>query len=423
MPSKQSVNRADFDVQARVPSNVFFATPAQRVGLARQRFFEEGVRPTGLVSDSVIQSWTRCLQSHRRPVEKIAFEPVTKSRISATLARNRLLLAAAQSDLGQLESTLAGTACKAILTDAQGVVVHATHSERKDGALMWLAGRVGVDLAEDCVGTTAPGVVALSGQSCVVHGGEHYFDLTQVMYCAAAPIRDTRGELVGVLDVSCEGQPFRFDAASVVRLVATAIENRLLSAQSRQHVLLRFQATASLLNTPFEGLAAVDSAGRVAWINAAGASLLAAPREQLRGATAEEAFGLDLAQLQSIAYHGGVAMRCVPNGLMLCLQAHLQAHDGHAGVASLAAPNLEGSTAAAGPAIAPRATRVPTAPPEPEPPARVTEASLHEANRHLIDRTLAACHGNVSRAARELGVSRGLIYRRLRQPGQSPGLG
>ena len=156
---------------------------------------------------------------------------------------------------------------------------------------------------------------------------------------------------------------------------------------------------------------------------AAGASLLAAPREQLRGATAEEAFGLDLAQLQSIAYHGGVAMRCVPNGLMLCLQAHLQAHDGHAGVASLAAPNLEGSTAAAGSAIAPRPTRVPTAPPEPEPPARVTEASLHEANRHLIDRTLAACHGNVSRAARELGVSRGLIYRRLRLPSQSPGLG
>ena len=59
---------------------------------------------------------------------------------------------------------------------------------------------------------------------------------------------------------------------------------------------------------------------------------------------------------------------------------------------------------------------------EPELPARVGEASLHEANRHLIDRTLAACQGNVSRAARELGVSRGLIYRRLRQAGAAPEL-
>ena len=413
MSSKQSVNRADFDVPARVPSNPFFATPAQRVGLARQRFFEEGVRPTGLVSDTVIQSWTRCLQSHRRPVDAVAFEPVTKSRISATLARNRELLAAAQADLGQLETTLAGTACKAILTDAHGVVVHATHSERDDGALMWLAGRVGVDLAEDCVGTNAPGVVAKSGQSCVVQGAEHYFDLTRVMYCAAAPIRDIRGELVGVLDVSCEARPFRFDAASVVRMYATAIENRLLSAQSREHVLLRFQATASLLNTPFEGLAAVDGSGRVAWINAAGASLLAAPREQLRGVTAEQAFGLDLAQMQAVAHHGGVAMRCVPNGLMLCLQAQLQAHDGQARLASLALPTSRVAEPAAAYAmsVAP-AWALAT---EAEPPAPAAEASLHEANRHLIDRTLAACQGNVSRAARELGVSRGLIYRRLRQ--------
>lgn len=420
MSSKQSVNRAEFDVPARVPANLFFATPAQRVGLARQRFFEEGVRPTGLVSDTVIQSWTRCLQLHRRPVEPIAFEPVTKSRISATLARNRQLLAAAQDDLGQLETTLAGTACKAILTDAHGVVVHATHSERDAGALMWLAGRVGVDLAEDCVGTNAPGVVAKSGQSCLVQGAEHYFDLTRVMYCAAAPIRDTRGELVGVLDVSCEAQPFRFDAASVVRLYATAIENRLLSAQSREHVLLRFQATASLLNTPFEGLAAVDGAGRVAWINTAGASLLAAPREQLRGAGSEEAFGLGLAQLQAIAHHGQVAMRSMPNGLMLCLQAQLQAADGHARVASLALPNGRDAAPVAACALAAAPARAPAA--EPELPARAAEASLHEANRHLIDRTLATCHGNVSRAARELGVSRGLIYRRLRQADAAPEL-
>ena len=36
----------------------------------------------------------------------------------------------------------------------------------------YVAGRVGVDLAEERVGTTAPGMVAKSGQSCVVHGAE-----------------------------------------------------------------------------------------------------------------------------------------------------------------------------------------------------------------------------------------------------------
>lgn len=392
-----------------VEPNPFFATPAQRVGLARQRFFDEGVRPSGLVTEPVIQSWTRCLQRRRRPSDAIAFEPVTKTRIASTLARNRVLLGAALDDLGQLEATLAGTECKAILTDAQGVVVHATHSERTEGALMWLAGRVGVDLGEECVGTTAPGVVAKTGQGCVVHGAEHFFDLTRVMYCAAAPIRDARGDLVAVLDLSCEAQPFRFDAASVVRLYAAAIENRLFAAQARRHVLVRFQATASLLNTPFEGLAAVDAQGRVDWINAAGVSLLAAPREQWRGADVEETLGLDRAALHALARSGRPAMQRMPNGLVLFVQAQA-ADERTRSVAELPppveVPMIPAASASADPADLPASDRS-------------AEGSLHEANRVLIDRTLAACQGNVSRAARELGVSRGLIYRRLRQTGAS----
>ena len=109
------------------------------------------------------------------------------------------------------------------------IVVHATHTEREDGELMWLAGRVGVDLSEACVGTTAPGMVAMSGRGCAVHGAEHYFNVNHGLQCAAAPIRDARGELVAVLDLSCESRDFQFDAAALVHLFATAIENRLLT--------------------------------------------------------------------------------------------------------------------------------------------------------------------------------------------------
>lgn len=41
-------------------------------------------------------------------------------------------------------------------------------------------------------------------------------------------------------------------------------------------------------------------------------------------------------------------------------------------------------------------------------------ATLDGASRALIERVLAAHKGNVSRAARELAVSRGLLYRRLK---------
>jgi sigma-54 dependent transcriptional regulator, acetoin dehydrogenase operon transcriptional activator AcoR len=40
---------------------------------------------------------------------------------------------------------------------------------------------------------------------------------------------------------------------------------------------------------------------------------------------------------------------------------------------------------------------------------------LRESDLDLIQKTLRACGGNVSHAAKRLGVSRGLIYRRLRE--------
>ena len=51
-----------------LPANPFYASPEQRVALARRRFFEDGVRPSGMISEAVIQSWSRCL---RTPLERL----------------------------------------------------------------------------------------------------------------------------------------------------------------------------------------------------------------------------------------------------------------------------------------------------------------------------------------------------------------
>jgi sigma-54 dependent transcriptional regulator, acetoin dehydrogenase operon transcriptional activator AcoR len=57
---------------------------------------------------------------------------------------------------------------------------------------------------------------------------------------------------------------------------------------------------------------------------------------------------------------------------------------------------------------------VPT-PPTPA-PAALPAGTLRDTDHHVIAQALAACDGNISRAARRLGVSRGLIYRHLKPP-------
>ena len=411
-----------------MPLQPFFTTRAQRVALARERYFEQGTRPSGLVSEDVIQSWARCVQAHRDPTEGVDFEPVTESRVRSALTRSRLLLTHAAADLRQLEHTLAGTACTVILTDPHGVVVHAARpAEDTTSVLLPLAGRLGVNLAEDCIGTNAPGVTARTGQPSLVLGAEHYFGMVQVMHCAAAPIRDIEGRVAGVLDVSSESRPFGFDAASVVGLCATAIENRLLRAQSAEHVVVHLQTAPGLLDTPLEGLAGIDRDGRIAWANPVAARLLGVQAFGARE-NAAEVLGLDLAALAALTRRPPGAHR-LPSGLAVWMQARMQARDGAGEVVSLAAPAAVRPAAHAPQAVVPQshaatdasAPRAPTvavheasAAPLAAPGSAPDAATLRTASRQLVLQTLAECDGNVSRAARRLGVSRGLIYRHLK---------
>lgn len=379
-----------------LPAQPFFSTPQQRLALARQRYFEDGVRPSGLVSESVIQSWSRCVQGRRDPVERIAFDPVTPSRIHSALARSRLLLQAAATDLSQLEQALAGTSCTAILTDSQGVVVHATRSAADQGQhLLTLAGRVGVNLDEAHIGTGAPGVTLRTGQASLVLGAEHFFGHLQVLHCAAAPIRDASGQIAAVLDLTSEGQPFGFDAARLVALYATTIENQLLRAQSCDHIVVHLQTSPALLGTPMEGLAGLDANGRIAWLNDAAARLLGVSQGDA-GRHADEVFGIASNRLALLTRAAGAALHRLPSGLNVWIAARMQARDGAGPLVQLATPQ------AAEPALALGPTAVPP-------------GTLRDNDKHLIERTVQACGGNVSKAARTLGVSRGLVYRHLRQ--------
>lgn len=384
-----------------LPAQPFFATEQQRLVLARERFFENGDRPTGLVSEGVIQSWYRCVQAHRNPHESLDFNPVTRSRIHSVLSRNRALLSGAAIELMQLENTLGDTACHALLTDANGVLIHATRSTADHDRLLPLICRVGVNLAEDYMGTTAPGIVVRTGQPSTVRTAEHFFDCMQMLQCAAAPIRDIHQQVVGVLDLSIESHAFDFDAASMVALYATSIENRLLQAQSLEHIVVRLQAMPTLLGTPMEGLAGVNSDGMLAWVNGAAARLLGIP-QVMPHMGVSDVFGLKPIELAVMTRRIDATKHQLPNGLTVWMLVHMQSADGAKEVFSLGnrQADVQATVAPEPAAVAPVMT-----------PASPT--NLRESEQHLVERTLAEHGGNVSKAARALGVSRGLIYRHL----------
>lgn len=371
----------------------FFRTPEQRVALARERFFDHGERPRGLVGDGVIQSWERCLRIGLKPQQRPEFEPVTRARALRAVDRSRGLLQAAEPECRQLEATLAGTRCKALLTDRDGIVVAATASGGLAGTLLETAARVGVYLGEPNFGCTAPGVTTYTGAVSCVSGAEHFFGLLAPMHCAAAPVLDRQGRLAAVLDLSLEGQAFAFDALGLVQWTALAIEQRLFMAQSQHDTVLRLHLQPALLVSPLAGLLALDEEGRVLAMNTQAARLLGPPAGGPGDPSAEALLGLAAPALRQRVRHGQPERLQLPNGLAAWVQAlRIGAHE------------------AAAPAPAPPDPPLHAAPAPAGHPAR-----LRDAQEDAIAAALARHQGNVSRTARSLGVSRGLVYRHLKR--------
>jgi sigma-54 dependent transcriptional regulator, acetoin dehydrogenase operon transcriptional activator AcoR len=412
---------------AAAVSSPFFSTPEERVDEARQRYFEHGIRPSGLVGNHVLQSWTRCLKSGRRPTDQPVFDPISRSRAAAAQERNQALITAAGPEIDQLDAALAGTGCKTVLTDRRGIVVRAGPG---GGGLLELACRIGVDLGESNFGSTAPGIAAFDDALCAVAGPEHFYGVLRRIHCAAAPIHNRAGEVVGVLDVSVEGRAFSFDASSLVRLSALAIENRLLAAPQRDQLVVALQTRPSLLDTPLVAMVGFDADGQLAWANPAAGTLLplapcsSEPDAKRRAPVADalSLLGLDIGALLRLAHDAKDDCRAIvlPQGLMVWVRVAPPRPTPGAGPVRGSAVVMSREAPVLATVVAP----VPVPRPAPElstptsSPAQPTAApavcSLDAANRALIEATLRRHHGNVSKTARELGVSRGLLYRRLK---------
>jgi transcriptional regulator of acetoin/glycerol metabolism len=356
----------------------------------------------------------------------LVLDAVSKLNIAAALRTGQQLREASAPGLSRLETVLADTPCQIILTNRDGIVVYASRCrDTHEELLMKGIARVGVDLSEPALGTTAPGIVMKTGQACAVRWGEHFNEEITNVRCTAAPIHDLDAQLAGVLNISVEGRSFGFDAATLISTYAGMIEYHLVARQSRGKLLLAFQVEPGLLSPPQAGLMVVDEDGRLKWLNEVARRLT----DGAIGQAVESVLGWPMHMLCGLREDQPQHL-CLPNGLRVWALAHWHPDDrtgtGRAPantvsdrIASFTGDRTGGSVSnttcapSADFVAVPTSQRDPSASPSAEADngSNAAPSTLRASRDEKISRALAECGGNVARAARLLGVSRGLIYR------------
>ena len=356
------------------------------IAQARRQWIEGAAArpPLPAIEPWITRSWQRCLGAGQQPQQALSYEAVSRAQARELGERNRPLVTAARPVLERLSRTLADTRYFPILTDAQGIVVDVgalpETSESSERRALDLA-RIGVDLSEPTVGTTAIGA-ALAEQAPVwLHRGEHFFDATSVYSCAGAPLFGPDGACVGMLDLTGVNVQERPELKHLAAMSARSIENALV-LQHRCALLLHLAWPGYSVGPEAMGLLGLDDEGYVTGANACARQMLHQPLVGCRAALhAQDLFALPLSMLFDAARREDVAIE-IPLWSGLRVRARVQ----------------------------PAGRR-----PAPHAAAEDAKPRLRELEGELIRRAVDEARGNVAEAARTLGISRATVYRKLWQ--------
>jgi transcriptional regulator of acetoin/glycerol metabolism len=361
----------------------------QQIARARQVVLREGASaPALLPEDWIERSWRRCLAQGQRPEQEVAFELLAPQSRRRTEEANHWLVQAARPVLEQLGQAIASTRYFAILTNAQGVVVDVNGPIDRRDRRADLISRVGVDLSEASVGTTAIGAALTEQRPVWLHRGEHFFDATSAYSCAGAPVFGPDGLCAGMLDLTGVDTPERPELRHLVVQSARSIENALM--QNRPHaLLLRINWPGAHLGEDGDGLVCLDADGWITGANPAARQMVTALSTRPTAAAslhASELFALPHERLFEAARKAASSRSHALPVLDVPLWSGLR-------LAAMALPQGNSWPPHASPAV-------------PERPLKDLETAL-------IRQAVAQARGNVMQAARALGISRATVYRRL----------
>jgi transcriptional regulator of acetoin/glycerol metabolism len=122
----------------------------------------------------ISHSWRRCLSNGLHPDYSVAFDAVSAAHITRTLDLQHDFVQAAQPEIERLCRAIAGTSFFALLTDAKGVVLDVGGSINRHDKRVEAIARVGVDLSEESVGTSAISA-ALTDAACLAAPWRAFF--------------------------------------------------------------------------------------------------------------------------------------------------------------------------------------------------------------------------------------------------------
>ncbi|KAA0766579.1 sigma-54-dependent Fis family transcriptional regulator [Bacillus sp. SH5-2] len=207
-----------------------------------KKFVDEGVLDSNRINERISESWHRCKQANVNPHMNKGQKILSSNIFQDQKKKSEIFLDIAIPQIQNMRKTIDELQMMALLIDPDGYVLSLSGNQQTLKRAKHINFIEGVKWTEAAVGTNAIGTALEIEEAIMVSGTEHYSVASHSWSCAAAPIHNDDGKLIGVLDFSC---PIEFShpyMLGMVTSIAHAIEREcsIRVHQNELHLIHRF---------------------------------------------------------------------------------------------------------------------------------------------------------------------------------------
>ncbi|AIQ70177.1 sigma-54-dependent Fis family transcriptional regulator [Paenibacillus graminis] len=228
----------------------------------------------------IAASWRRCREAGVDPMSGKGLQ-VSEEELASRLQEKKQLLSVAKPVMDSIYQIIKDTVYAIVLTDQDGVLLHTVLNKELEPECVKVNFVEGAKWDELSVGTNAVGTALAVNDAVQVLGSEHYCTSHHAWTCSAAPVHDSRGNVIGCLDLSGKAEDVHAHTFGVVVSAVSSIEKQL-------HMLEASQMMHAVFQSMQDGLLVIDTGYRVRHYNERLASIFMLSQEQMEALSIKE---------------------------------------------------------------------------------------------------------------------------------------
>lgn len=256
---------------------------APNIAKAWKKFITSATIDDENVRTEIAASWQRCYEASVNPYSGVSHLLLNQQQLAELLAKKRSLIQIAKLFMTNLYQFVAGSDFIVMLSDEYGYIMEVIGDSDTMAYAKKLNLSKGASWIEEEVGTNGIGTALAIQKPVQISGAEHYCQKVQFWTCSAAPILDSSGNVIGVLQMSGPSWKTHQHTLGMVVAAVEAIKNQIRVQMRNRELTLLNNRLKNVILTASDGIIVIDKEGVIEQINPAAEKIFSQTEREIKG--------------------------------------------------------------------------------------------------------------------------------------------